>query len=200
MRSASAAAATSPVTVIAFADGRDAERNRRTRRLALAQDEIRQLSGLEALQLDFDVIGRRRKRGNGEPSFAVGDVVRCALVPTFVTVTVAPGMAACDDPSPVPPDRTMRIAERRRLPASATGRQRRCSRACRSLKHSPRLGERGVTAAFYACRRRRTMARTAERTILDMPLVGSRLSGVGSRSPDLRSADLQVGGPTSPHC
>ena len=45
-----------------FADGRDAERDRRPRRFALTQDEIRQLRGLETLQLDFDVIGGGRER------------------------------------------------------------------------------------------------------------------------------------------
>ena len=56
-----------------FAHGRDAERDRRPRRLTLTQHEIRQLSGPETLQLDLDVIGGRRERRNGESSFAVSD-------------------------------------------------------------------------------------------------------------------------------
>ncbi len=56
-----------------FAHGRDAERNRRPRRLALTKHEILQFSCPESLQLHLDVICRRRERGNGEPSFAIGD-------------------------------------------------------------------------------------------------------------------------------
>ena len=56
-----------------FADGCDAERDRRPRRFTLTQDEIRQLRGPETLQLDFDVIGSGRERGNDESSLAVGD-------------------------------------------------------------------------------------------------------------------------------